>query len=463
MGTFAVDGMVSGLDTTTIISQLMQIEAQPQARLKTSVSDAQKQVSALQGINTRLVTLANAAAKLNDSATWERATASSSSTAVSVSGGEGVLPGTLTFSVSQLAAAKSVATGEFTARDDASSITGFPLEIRRTDGTIVASVSPSDGSLDQVASAINKATNAGVQAAVVQVSPGHYRLQITATSTGTAGEFQITGAGGVPLQSGGSDVAFTTVSEATDAKVHVGPASGGYDVTSSSNTIDGLIPGVTVRLNDVATSVTVTARRDPDATASSVQSFMDAANAVLRAIQDATSVGVAGTDGTRTGQGPLAGSSLLRDLSSRAVSAVSNAVGGSSAGSVGLTVAKDGLLEFDKDVFIEKLKADPAGVRAVFSPDTPSVGVASRMTSVTEAATKSGTGSITLAIDGQNDRIKELNDRIADWDVRLQLRKASLQRTYSALEVSLSQLKSQSSWLAGQLSGLASSSAANRG
>ena len=38
MATFGIDGMISGLDTTTIISQLMQIEAQPQARLKTSVS-----------------------------------------------------------------------------------------------------------------------------------------------------------------------------------------------------------------------------------------------------------------------------------------------------------------------------------------------------------------------------------------------------------------------------------------
>jgi flagellar hook-associated protein 2 len=31
----AVDGLVSGLDTTTIISQLMQLERQPQNRLRT--------------------------------------------------------------------------------------------------------------------------------------------------------------------------------------------------------------------------------------------------------------------------------------------------------------------------------------------------------------------------------------------------------------------------------------------
>ena len=36
MSTSSIGGLVSGMDTTTIISQLMQIEAQPQTLLKTS-------------------------------------------------------------------------------------------------------------------------------------------------------------------------------------------------------------------------------------------------------------------------------------------------------------------------------------------------------------------------------------------------------------------------------------------
>ena len=38
MANTSIGGLVSGLDTATIISQLMQLEAQPQTRLKTKVT-----------------------------------------------------------------------------------------------------------------------------------------------------------------------------------------------------------------------------------------------------------------------------------------------------------------------------------------------------------------------------------------------------------------------------------------
>ena len=84
MATFGIDGMVSGLDTTSIISQLMQIEAQPQARLKASVSDAQKQVSAFQTVNTLMLAVGAAADKLQKASTWTAGTATASNDAVTV-------------------------------------------------------------------------------------------------------------------------------------------------------------------------------------------------------------------------------------------------------------------------------------------------------------------------------------------------------------------------------------------
>jgi flagellar hook-associated protein 2 len=291
------------------------------------------------------------------------------------------------------------------------------------------------------------------------VSLGHYRLQITSTTTGTAGDFQLTGAGGTPLQSGGADLALTTVSTAQDALVHVGPAGGGYDVTSSSNTVEGLLPGVTVQLQKTTDAVTVTTASDPTVTVNAVQSLVDGVNAALGEIAKQTSVGTAGADGTRTGQGVLAGSGLMRDLASKLISAATYAVGSASPGTAGLSVNRDGRLTLDKDVLTAQLKDDPTTVRALFAPGDPAaVSVTSRLADLAKNTTQSGTGSITLAIDGQNSMIRDLNTRIADWDVRLQLRKASLQRTYSALEVALSGLKSQSSWLAGQINSLPSGS-----
>lgn len=454
MATFGIDGMISGLDTTSIISQLMQIEAQPQVRLKASVSDAQKQVSSFQTINTLMLAVGAAAEKLQKASTWTAGTATASNDAVNVAAGDSPLPGSLTFSVTQLAAAKSVATQEFSSRTDPV-VSGFPLEIRGSDGTVLASISPSEGSLDQIASAINQAANAGVQAAVVQVSPGKYRLQITATATGTAGDFSLTDSAGNAF----AGLGLTTVSDAKDAVVHVGPVGGGYDVTSSSNTIEGLMPGVTVQLKKTTDAVTVTSAANPNATVDAVQGLVDAVNAALTEIGRQTSTGTVGSDGTRTGVGALAGSSLMRDLTNQLVTRATDLVGSKAASTLGLEVTRDGKLTLDKTKLLDQLTSDPTTVRNVFAPTTDgAVSISSRLTDLTKTATQSATGSITLAIDGQNRLIKDLNTRIDDWDVRLQTRKETLQRTYSALEVSLSSLKSQSSWLAGQLNSLPSSS-----
>ena len=48
MPNMSVGGLVSGLDTATIISQLMQLEARPQTMLKSKVTTEQKVVAALQ-------------------------------------------------------------------------------------------------------------------------------------------------------------------------------------------------------------------------------------------------------------------------------------------------------------------------------------------------------------------------------------------------------------------------------
>ena len=62
----SLDGLASGLDTTALISSMMQVEAIPQTLLKNKSSGIQSMVSALQGLNSKvaaLATQATAAAK----------------------------------------------------------------------------------------------------------------------------------------------------------------------------------------------------------------------------------------------------------------------------------------------------------------------------------------------------------------------------------------------------------------
>ena len=56
-----VDGLVSGMNTTDTINQLMRAEALPQTALKTKVTTQNKVVAAYQAVNTKVAAVADAA------------------------------------------------------------------------------------------------------------------------------------------------------------------------------------------------------------------------------------------------------------------------------------------------------------------------------------------------------------------------------------------------------------------
>ena len=60
----SISGLASGMDTATIINQLMQLEAAPQDRLKTRVSDEKLVVTSLQALNKSTASLATKAEAL---------------------------------------------------------------------------------------------------------------------------------------------------------------------------------------------------------------------------------------------------------------------------------------------------------------------------------------------------------------------------------------------------------------
>lgn len=227
-------------------------------------------------------------------------------------------------------------------------------------GTLTGSnASVGDGSLAAVVNAINTA-RAGVSAAAVQVSEGVYRLQITSNSTGALNGVNIdeseldAGVGGL-----------TVLAEASDAKITMGSGAGAYEVTSATNTISNLLPGVSVTLKETtASAVTVTVDRDGGALADKVQGLVDALNALGGVITTSTKY-----DATKKLASPLTGDSGVRRLVSALSRAVTGAVDWTSFGSpgiVGLSVDKDGKYTFDRTKFLDAFADDPDAVARVF-------------------------------------------------------------------------------------------------
>jgi flagellar hook-associated protein 2 len=453
--TTSVSGLVSGLDTSTIISQLMQIEAEPQTALKTTLTNTQTAVTSYQGLNTKFQALLTAAQNLTNTSTWGARTATSSDSSVAASATASALSGSVTFTVNQLASAQSLmSVNAASSLTDTSSFTpsgaNGSFTITDASGTATA-ITPTDGSLQSVVNAVNNSA-AGVKAAAVQVAPGQYRLQLTSATTGSAGTFTVDGLDGL----GGT----TQVNAGTDASIHVGATGSGFDVVSSSNTFNGVSPGLTFTVSQAGVTSTVSIANDQNSIATAVSGLVDAANAVLTAISAQTAAGTVGSDGTRTGQGALASDYTIKAMTSSVLQAVTSAVGGASAAKYGIQSTQDGALTFNKDTFLSAYAADPAGAQALIAP-VGGTGVAQRLATVATNASDPVTGSITSLIAGQNSTITRLNSEISDWDVRLAQRQTSLQTQYTAMEVALQKLQSQASWLSGMTSSSSSGSSSS--
>jgi flagellar hook-associated protein 2 len=476
--TTSVDGLVSGLSTSSLIQQLMQVEKAPQDRLKTKVSTAQTAVASYQSVNSKISAFKSAADDISQLKTWRgvKPTSTSSSVTATATGGLNATAGELTFDITKLARAQSTTmkvdtTKSFDTDNDgtpdapvritnAASIDVTPVTYDK-DGLVISSGTPvpvdisADQSAEGIAKAINQA-NLGVRAYVVKVSDTEGVLQLTGTKPGADKGFTIGGLDGTGL--GGTDP-VTRASQ--NAVMQVGdPNDGGYTIESGNNTFADVMPGVTITATKEESGVTVSAAADVSGIAAKFQALVDAANATL------TEIGAQTAYNAETKKGsPLTGDFTVRQMTQTILSAVSigltypnpkfdaNQAEGpgnvkniefGSLAQFGIELNRDGKLSFDAGKFTAQYNTDPTKIQEA--------GIA--LGDAFEALAGKQSKSVTAVVTGRKNEIDSINNQISDWDVRLSVRQAALQRQYASLETSLGSLKNQSSWLAGQLGGL---------
>ncbi|MGN6331577.1 MAG: flagellar filament capping protein FliD [Motilibacteraceae bacterium] len=433
----SVDGLVSGLNTSQLISQLMQVEAAPQTALKAKVSAAQQAVSSYQSVNSRLSALQTAAEALTAVGGFVAAKGTSSDSSVTVASTSSATPGSLTFHVDAVAAAESgISTGGVADPTAAVWNAGDTITFA---GASPGTVTVTGSSLNDVVSSINNA-GLSVRASAVKTSDGLYHLSLTAGSTGAASDF--TGGSALSLGALGSYQRAVGGSDAVLSIGGTGTGAVGYQVTSSTNTFSDVLQGTSFTVGAAGVTSTVTVATDPGALADKVQAMVTAANAATKEITNQT----AWNSATKSGA-PLNG-----DLGVRLIAqSIAGAPGTSSAGGsslAGLSVDRDGNVTFDRQKFLDLYATDPAKAQSTVQS------LATSFTSIATKATDSVTGSITTAINGRNSDIRDLNDQISNWDVRLTQRQQALQLQFSNLEVALGKLKDQGNWLAGQIASL---------
>jgi flagellar hook-associated protein 2 len=467
-------GLVSGMDTGALITQLIQAEAAPQTALKARLSATQIAASAYRTVNTTFAAVRAAAEAMSSSALTDARKATSDNPAVTVSAAASAVAGTsLTFTPSQLSATHRVlSNSEWTTttgsvRDQEP---GWPIEIRKADGvTVVGTVDVAPGaSLSDAVKAIND-KNLGVKATIVTLGEGRHRLQLVSDAPGSAGKFIVKSSTESEAAAG---TGFTTTKAGQNAKLDLG---NGVVAESATNTFTDLMPGVTVTISKVdTTAATVSIASDQEAVATKMQTLVDAVNAALSTVKTYTSNAKGSTAALKGDYSVTSLGAQLLDAVSAAVVAVGPDGKDRSPAHVGLQLTRDGKVTFDKAKFTTALKDDPALAQHIVAgrvagngPDGVAgggddvvavTGIAERLLKVSKAASDSATGSLVSMANGQDSLVKTYQDRIDAWDLRLAKRKETLTRQFTAMETALSSLRNQSTWLAGQINSLPSSS-----
>ena len=222
-------------------------------------------------------------------------------------------------------------------------------------------ISAGSGSLSSVVANIN-ASDSGVTASAVQVGTNAYILQLSSNTTGTDGNITVESS---PFSA--SVGSFNSITAGQNAVISVG-GTNGYELSSQTNTVSGVLPGVNINLVSAQApgSSPITLSVTPDGTkmATAVQSLITAANTALSDINKYAGYNAA----TGTG-GPLMGNSDLNALTSQILGVISNEVGlnGTTAATAGITLNKNGSIDFNATTFAQAYDANPSQVASLFT------------------------------------------------------------------------------------------------
>jgi flagellar hook-associated protein 2 len=441
-----ISGLASGLDTATIIDQLMQLEALPQSRLKIQQSAEKASLAAYRAINTDTTLLRDKAETLAKASTWQTVQGTvtgSGASGVTVKVAGTAAPNTFSVTVDKLAARHQLGFTDSAAMSDVV-VAGASVKLTTNDGT-AHDITTGGGTLTELVAAINAKTGeTGVTATAVKVADGSYRLLAQSTATGANTSFTLTNADDSSLLGG------ATVTAGSDAQVSLGS---GITATSTSNTFTGLIPGVDLTIDPTAavgSTATVTVAQSSATVVTSVKDLVTQLNSLLASIDAKTASKTATAEA-----GVLAGDSTARAARNALLESVFGP-GSTTMADAGIQTDRYGKLVFDETKFKDAYAKDPAAVAAMFTSGATSAtdGFAARLKTAANSACDRTTGTLTSAIASHDATVTRFTKNIEAWDDRLELRRSNLQRQYTALETALSGMQAQSSWLASQIASL---------
>jgi flagellar hook-associated protein 2 len=367
----SISGLISGIDTSSLIDAIIAQERQPAANMETQETTISNEQTALASYRTLLGALDDATGALQDGTSFDATTANltvlaGSRALLSATTTADASPATYQVQVSKLAAAEKLSS---TTQASATAALGVSGTFTVNGKSVTVATTDSLSSIRDAINALDSGTTpSGVTASILSVSPTDNRLVLTSDNTGAAGATLADTSGSVLQSFGfingtGSKLASAFLVTGADANFSIDNIA----FTRSSNTVSDAIEGVTLNLTaaDSTATTQLTVARDESAAAGAMQSFVSAYNNVVDFVQQQ---GTIGSDGTVPA---LYGDSLVRGIRGQLPDELLQTVAGAAsdlatAGKAGVSLGADGKLTFDSTSFASLFQTRYSDLQALF-------------------------------------------------------------------------------------------------
>lgn len=417
----------SGLDVTSAVNAAITAARAPETAWSNEAYTVQSQISALKQIQSQTSNLDNDLLALGSmsGALASRSVTSSNSNVVTASAAAGSASGNHVVVVKNLAT-----TASWTSTSFASATTALPtgsFTITAADGSTTSITTDGTKTLTDVANEIT-GDNLGVTASVITDATGA-RLALVANSSGAASNFSITG---------DATFGFAQAGTGTNASLTVD----GIQVSSATNTVSGVLGGITLNLLSANPGAEVSLSVAPNTSqaATVINNFVSDYNTLINSLSSQFTF-------TGSSEGVLATDSGVRNLQTQLLGAAgytySPASGSTSIAnlsSLGINVNNDGTLSVDSATLQSQLQNNFSDVQNFFQGASLN-GFANSLDQQLTDFLSPANGTFTVDLQTMNTQVSTLQENINDFETNyITPLKAQLQSEYSQAEILLQQL-----------------------
>ena len=388
-GSINVSGLGNGTDFNSLIDGLIEAESATKTSMETWKATWSAKVEGFQYLNTKLLALKTTLGGMDTVNEFlTKSVSSTSESAVTATADSDALEGSHSIVVGQLAQTDILTT--------ASGVSSLTSSVTTSNTSLTFSYAGQSYTLSNISagtsltSLVNMINNSALCSDKIRATTIYdgsvYHLQIYGMDQGAANQVVISNTGSLVF--GASSFQNTQEAQSSLIKVDGFPTGAANWISRDSNTVDDVVPGITLTLKQANSnaSIQIGVTTDTDSIKENIQTFIDEVNTIRTAIKALTLV--SDSSGTATGS-LLTGNYGVQLISSQLKDIIADLGLGfanynsttksgdlySSLSQLGITTDADessdtnGLLILDEDALDAALAADPDGVAKLFAAD----------------------------------------------------------------------------------------------